>query len=62
MFNPFSGKPLHYKLDSAGPVIYSVGPNGKDEGGMPRAPVSEGDLVWRYRLPEGFSFDEYLVY
>jgi hypothetical protein len=32
----FSGGPIRYKRDGAGYVLYSVGPNGKDDGGRSR--------------------------
>ena len=44
------------------PVIYSIGPNLKDENGLPRAPIAEGDLVWRYALPEGMVFEDFILY
>lgn len=34
--DPMSGKPFHYRLTSAGFVLYGVGVNGKDEGGRTR--------------------------
>jgi hypothetical protein len=33
----FSKQPLHYELRAGKPVLWSVGPNGKDEGGVPRS-------------------------
>ncbi|MDF1755656.1 MAG: hypothetical protein P1U89_22900 [Verrucomicrobiales bacterium] len=60
LFN--SGKTLIYRLEKSRPVIYSIGPNLRDDGGIPRAPVEEGDLVWRYQLPDGFTFDDYILY
>ncbi len=49
--DPFTGKPLVYRLEGAGvPVLYSVGPDGADDAGRP-IPVntlknnSGGDLV-----------------
>ena len=32
--DPYSGKPLVYRLDPKGFVLYSVGPNGRDDGGV----------------------------
>jgi hypothetical protein len=48
--DPFSGKPLIYQRDGAGYRLYSVGPNGRDDGGKPfkegkMAPDSSGDLL-----------------
>ncbi|MDF1813041.1 MAG: hypothetical protein P1V20_12530 [Verrucomicrobiales bacterium] len=61
--DPYSpGSDLIYKLGRSGPVIYSIGPNGKDDGGTPRAPIAEGDLVWRYELPAGFAFEDYILH
>jgi hypothetical protein len=31
--DPFSGAPIRYKREGAGYMLYSVGPNGKDDGG-----------------------------
>jgi hypothetical protein len=31
--DPFDGKPLRYRRDGEGVVVYSVGPDGKDDGG-----------------------------
>jgi hypothetical protein len=33
----FSKQPLRYELREGKPVLWSVGPNGKDEGGVPRS-------------------------
>jgi len=55
--DPFSGKPLIYKQDGDGFVLYSIGENMKDDGGKPEpkgnAPQElrnkkEWDLVWKY--------------
>jgi hypothetical protein len=51
--DPFSaGFPLRYRLSGGSPVLYSVGPDGKDDGGTPIAPAgqtpqqqSTGDIV-----------------
>ena len=50
----FSGQPLLFKSLPDGILIYSVGPNGKDDGGVDdRAPAGSGpkssadDIVWR---------------
>ena len=54
-----TGKPLNYRLDDAGrPVLYSVGWNGKDDGGTvaltptkpPRVDREKGDWVWRFPI------------
>ncbi|MHB8996688.1 MAG: hypothetical protein ACYC63_15685 [Armatimonadota bacterium] len=48
--DPFSGKPFTYRRESGGFVLYSIGPNLKDDGGRePSEPgkiAEEGDIVW----------------
>jgi hypothetical protein len=46
----FSGKPLLYRLEGAGYVFYSVGQNGKDEGGQWHDDEPRGDDI-RVRMP-----------
>ena len=36
--DPFDGKPLRYKRLDNGYVIYSIGPDGKDDGGVEEGP------------------------
>ena len=44
--DPYSGEPFRYKKDNEGFVIYSVGPNGVDDGGM--ISIKSGDVAtWR---------------
>ena len=50
--DPFSGQALIYRREGQGFVLYSVGPNQQDDGGVPktvgparRSPA--GDIVWR---------------
>jgi hypothetical protein len=48
--DPFSGQPLRYRRQGEGYVLYSVGPDGKDDGGTPSSSrsadaTSKGDLV-----------------
>ena len=48
-----AGAPLHYRRTEGSFVLYSVGWNGKDDGGAPvqlhgRHRITEGDWVWRY--------------
>ncbi|HWD39127.1 MAG TPA: hypothetical protein VG944_09790 [Fimbriimonas sp.] len=57
--DPCGEKPLHLKLQSGGIRIYSVGPNGKDDGGVTqheREKVSKGskafDIVAAYPMPK----------
>jgi hypothetical protein len=49
--DPFSGKPFVYQPQGSGFVLYSIGPNLKDDGGKePSKPgkiQEEGDMVWR---------------
>ena len=55
------GTKLRYQLDADDrPVIYSVGENGVDDGGVPHNAREKGDLVWRYSLPSGYTVDDYL--
>jgi len=48
--DPFSGKPFVYHRKGAGFVLYSWGPDLKDDGGQALDPKSrQGDLVWQFR-------------
>jgi hypothetical protein len=38
--DPFDGQPLRFKKLAKGHVVYSVGPNGQDDGGKERPPYS----------------------
>jgi hypothetical protein len=52
-YDPYSGGPLHWKRDEHGLPIYSVGPNGKDDGGVwPRG------NPYSYNQDEGFRLDD----
>ena len=46
--DPFSGDAFHYVKGEQGYLLYSVGPNGKDDGGEPRTPGAQGpdDIAW----------------
>jgi len=54
--DPFSGKPLVYKQEGAGFILYSIGENMKDDGGKPEPcdatpgvkEKKEWDLVWKF--------------
>ncbi len=46
--DPFDGKALRYKKVEKGYIIYSVGPDGKDDGAPPSAGGNEGRVI-RYR-------------
>ena len=49
----FSGKPVIYKPSEKGYLLYSVGPNGKDDGGKTYEDAQGADdLVVRMPLPE----------
>ena len=47
--DPFTGKPLRYRVDEGGCIIYSVGPDGVDDGGKGTLRISEkgGDIAVR---------------
>lgn len=36
--DPFTGQPLHYRQQDGGVLLYSVGPDGQDDGGKPQRP------------------------
>lgn len=48
LMDPFSGRPFLYERVSSGYVLYSVGSDAKDDGGMPvrRGRQQPGDIVW----------------
>ena len=52
----FNDSELHYRLDGKGYLLYSVGANGKDDGGKSREDRKKGedwdDLVVRVPAPE----------
>jgi hypothetical protein len=61
LIDPFADQPLHYRPEGEGFVIYSIGEDGKDNGGTPRAEhqdsdprrrQKEYDEVWRFPNPE----------
>jgi hypothetical protein len=48
--DPYSGVPLVYRPTSSGHQLYSVGPDGVDDGGRPmredsRAEIEPGDIL-----------------
>jgi hypothetical protein len=62
--DPFTGKPFLYRPQGIGYLLYSVGPNGKSDGGMRKwDPVparmsyeqaqQRDDLAWWFNLPKG---------
>ena len=57
--DPFSGKPFVYRkrVDGKGFVVYSVGPNLKDDGGSLATRLFDGDTGWE-RAPAGKAGEE----
>lgn len=49
--DPFTGKPLIYRSERNGFVVYSVGLNFRDDGGTESKERGQGDIVWRYEEP-----------
>ncbi len=50
--DPFGGRPIVYRPDSAGPILYSIGPDGRDDGGEPSDFLSTGPVVPGDVLPK----------
>ncbi len=48
--DPFSNEPLRYKPQGQGFILYSIGPDEKDNGGSPREKKqkTDWDIVWSY--------------
>ncbi|MFU8892859.1 MAG: hypothetical protein ACNA8L_04450 [Luteolibacter sp.] len=47
--DPYDGQPLRYRRRDdadATPLVWSIGPNGVDESGMPTRNREDGDLMW----------------
>jgi hypothetical protein len=56
--DPFTGKPLLYRIEDKGFVLYSVGEDLKDNAGTPRnrqrgKQPADYDIVWRFPTPQG---------
>ena len=49
-----------YRKEDDSYVLYSVGVNGVDEGGLLKRRPENGDYVWRLKLPEDFDREDYL--
>jgi len=52
--DPFDAKPLRYRKEKAGFVVYAVGTNGKDDGGRTEYDEKKReyfDIGFRVRLP-----------
>ncbi|MCL5280135.1 MAG: hypothetical protein M1376_09535 [Planctomycetes bacterium] len=61
LVDPFTEEPLHYRPEGEGFLVYSVGPDRKDNGGTPRPEYQDADprrkpvdydIVWRFPNPE----------
>jgi hypothetical protein len=53
--DPCSGKPFHYRWEGRGFTLYSVGPDGSDDGGD--RPAGEGPMPVLGRVKGGKSKD-----
>lgn len=53
--DPFDGKPLRYRIDDKGFVIYSVGQDGKFDGGKPGKVKGRYDVLFRYPVPAYYA-------
>jgi hypothetical protein len=60
--DPFDGKPMRYRKLAKGYVVYSVGPDMKDEGGdesyyeVPYNGLSFGAIILGSSLPRDITF------
>lgn len=57
--DPFTGAPYRYTLEEDSFQIHSVGPNQRDEGGLMKRDLEDGDWVWRLSIPEDFDYGAY---
>ena len=58
--DPFSGEPLKFQLTANNHFhFYSIGPNRKDESGLHRRDIEEGDWIWTLKLPGDFDREAY---
>ena len=56
LVDPFTGKPLVYRPEPNGFLLYSVGPDLTDDGGRDYDKKErKGDIVWRYQEGSGVS-------
>jgi hypothetical protein len=53
--DPFDGKPLRYRREGAGFVVYSIGKEGKFTGGAPDQKPGGWDILFRYPLPSYYK-------
>ncbi len=58
--DPFTEKPMAYRKEGDSYLLYSIGSNGIDEGGLLKHHRDLGDYVWRLDFPEDFDREEYL--
>jgi len=49
--DPFDGKPLRYRVEGAGFVVYSVGASGSFDGGSEKVRPNASEALFRYPLP-----------
>jgi hypothetical protein len=49
--DPYDGRPLRYRCEGAGFVLYSVGPTGKFDGGSPNTKPSSAEAAIAFRFP-----------
>lgn len=60
--DPITSEPYHYRLLEDGSyLLYSVGLNRTDEGGLLKKDLRHGDWVWRLALPEDFDWEAYVA-
>lgn len=58
--DPFTGSDYLYRpLNDADYLLYSPGPDGRNDGGLIRRVYHKGDWVWRLHLPDDFDFEAY---
>src|SRR5207244_1431542 len=49
--DPFAGRPLRYRREGEGFVVYSVGPTGNFDGGRPDGEKPKDQAFFRYPAP-----------
>ncbi|QJE96582.1 hypothetical protein [Luteolibacter luteus] len=58
--DPFSREALHYRLlPNGSPHLWSIGPDLRDEGGLPHRDRTKGDMVWITSPLPGFTVKDY---
>ncbi len=60
--DPFSGDKLHYQLENGGYLLYSVGPNGKDDGGRNFNEENEDWSNYESATEEEKSWDDIAIH